>query len=62
MQSEVTVILKGEDSTFRKKFNSYDKYSVDTNDHTIQGFIQQAKEEYKGTPEEVWVKISLYVS
>lgn len=61
MQSEVTVVLKNEDSTFRKKFICYDKFAVDFQDPVICNFIQQAKAEYTGTPDEVWLKISAFM-
>ena len=52
MQSEVTVTLKNEDSTFKKQFNCYDVYSMDYEDKTLINLIELAKKEWKGVPDE----------
>ena len=59
MQSEVTVILKGEDSVFKKQFNCYDSLHVDMNCPNLNRMINEAKKEFKGTPDEISIKIHL---
>lgn len=58
MQSEATIILKGEDSTFKKKFLCYSPIRIDSECPHIMEMVEQAKAEYKGTPEEVILKIT----
>ena len=57
MQSEITVTIKGEDSTFKKKFLEYDVVVVAESDKRLQSIIKNALAEYKGKPDEIIVKI-----
>lgn len=59
MQSEVTVILKSEDSVFRKKFNCYDSISITENCPHITQMIEEAKREFKLIPDEIQLRISV---
>jgi len=59
MQSEVTVILKGEDSTFRKEFNCYDSIRISEDCPNLRKMVDQAKYEFKGIPEEINLKIQI---
>lgn len=56
MQSEVTVTVKGEDSTFKKKFLEYDVIVLDESDKRLQAMIENTLAEYKGIPEEISLK------
>ena len=60
MQSEVTVTLKNEDSTFKKQFNCYETYTMDHGDQTLINLIELTKKEWKGTPDEVIVNARAY--
>lgn len=57
MQSEVTIILKAEDSTFRKEFNCYDTFSMKPDDPVLLMMIESAKKEFKVHPEEIKIRI-----
>lgn len=59
MQSVVTVILKGEDSTFKKQFNCYDSLHIDTNSRNLNKMIDEAKSEFKLRPDEIRIKIDV---
>ncbi len=59
MQCEVTVILKSEDSTFRKQFNCYDEIQLNEKCPTLRGLVDQAKKEFKLIPEEIQVKAQM---
>jgi len=56
--SELTVILKGNDTTTKQKFLLYDNYTIDHNDSTIQSCINETKKNFSGHPEEVIIKIT----
>lgn len=57
MQSEVTVILKSEDSVFKKQFNCYDPIEVSENCANLISLIKEAKKEFTVTPDEISIKI-----
>ena len=57
--SELTVILKDAERTYRKKFMCYNIYSVDTNDTFINECISDAKKDFLGQPDDVIIKISM---
>jgi hypothetical protein len=56
MQSEVTVRIKGEDSSFKKKFLEYDLIVLDEQSPVLKELVQSALDEYKGIPEEIKIK------
>lgn len=57
MTKEITVILKGDDSTYKHKFLCYDPFDSEF-ENKVFGFIKEAKECYKGTVEDVVVKMT----
>ncbi len=59
--SELTVILKGDERTYREKFLVYEVYTVSYDDPQIQTCIIKAKANFLGEPESVQIKISLEV-
>jgi len=59
--SELTVILKDSDRTYRQKFLIYEEYSVLETDSIIQRCIQEAKKSFEGEPEEITIKISIEI-
>ena len=59
--SEITVILKDSDRTYRQKFLIYEAYSVSDEDGVICYCIAEAKKNFEGEPETIQVKIHLEV-
>ena len=59
--SELTVILKDSDRTYRQKFLVYATYYVSEDDPEIQKCIEEAKKNFDGDPEEITIKISLEI-
>lgn len=57
MQSEVTVILKSEDSVFKKQFNCYDLIEVSENCANLNSLINEARKEFTLAPDEITIKI-----
>lgn len=57
--SDITVILKNEDSRYRKKFLHYGNYIINPDDETIKEYIENAKSECKFTPDEIQIKIGM---
>lgn len=56
---EVTVTIKGSDSTYRQKFLCYDKITLEESNHVIGDCIREAKESYKGDIDEVKIRTSM---
>ena len=59
--SELTVILKDSERTFRQNFLSYGNYSIRDDDPFILMCIATAKKNFEGDPESVQVKIHLEI-
>ena len=59
MQSEITVILKSDDSTFKKQFLCYDEFRIDETDPILRNMLAEAKKEFKLTPDEITIRISI---
>lgn len=58
---ELTVVLKGEDKTYREKFLIYDDMQLCSDDPVIKDCINKAQANCKGPHEEVRLKISMEV-
>ena len=58
MQSEVTVTLKGEDSTFKKNFLCYEEIRLSMECPHLREMVNQTRMEFKGEPEEAIVKVT----
>ena len=58
MQSEVTVTIKSEDATFKKKFLCYEELTVTQDCMALSKMVNEALGEFKGTAEEILVKIT----
>ena len=56
--SVLTVICKGEDWSFRKKYNLYDEYKNDETDPVVAQCIKDATDFVKATPDDVEFKTS----
>ena len=59
--TELTVILKDSDRTYRQKFLIYEKYSVDQDDPMIHSCIEEAMKSFEGEPENIQLKIHLEI-
>lgn len=59
--SELTVILKDSDRTYRQKFIIYEDYCVSDVDQVILRCIDEAKKSFEGDPESVQIKIHLEI-
>ena len=59
--TELTVIIKNEDSRYRQKFNCYQDYVMQPQDPWIQACIEDAKKNFHGEAEEIEVRASLIV-
>lgn len=55
---EVTVHLKGEDQSYRKKYLCYEEATINQTDPIIREFIEDARKEVKFDVEEIRVKAS----
>jgi len=59
--SELTVILKDSDRTYRQKFLVYATYCVSDTEPEILRCIEEAKKNFDGEPEEITIKIHLEI-
>lgn len=58
MQTEVTITIKGEDCTFKKKFLCYEEIRATQECAELTKMVDQAKFEFKGPVGEVLFKIT----
>lgn len=58
---EITVILKREDKTYKEKFLCYDPIQIakDYDDPQLLAYIEEAKKNLQGEPDEVTIKITI---
>ena len=61
LMSELTVILKDSDRTYRQKFLIYEQYSMSDDDPVIRMCIEEAKKNFEGEPESIQIKIHLEI-
>lgn len=59
--SELTVILKDSDRTYRQKFLIYEAFAVNDQDPVVLMCIENAKKNFEGEPESIQVKISMEI-
>ena len=59
--SELTVILKDSDRTYRQKFLAYEDYKPDPEDPFILKCIHEAMEIFGSEPESIQIKIHLEI-
>jgi hypothetical protein len=59
--TELTVILKCEEKTYKEKFLVYESYSMSEDDPVILEYINTAKASLKSEPEEILVRVSMVV-
>jgi hypothetical protein len=58
---ELTVILKDSERTYRQKFLVYENITVSIQDAHILHYIEEAKKNFQGEPEEIKIKIHLEI-
>jgi len=61
MVSEVTVSIKDEEKTLKKKFLIYEQFIVSENDSTIKACIEEVLANFIGEPAKVTVKITMHM-
>jgi hypothetical protein len=59
--TELTVILKDADRTYKQKFLIYENYCPSEEDPIVKTCIEEAKNNFEGEPEKIQVKIHLEV-
>ncbi len=59
--SELTVILKDSERTYRQKFLIYETFTLTCEDPVILRCIEEAKKNFNGEPEDVQIKIHLEI-
>jgi hypothetical protein len=59
--SELTVILKDSERTYRQKFIMYVAYSMSPDDPEIIKCIMEAKQNFVGEPEEVAIRTNMVI-
>jgi hypothetical protein len=59
--TELTVVLKDDDRTYRQKFLIYHAYSTHEDDETIMQCIEEAKKSFEGEPETIQIKIHMEI-
>lgn len=62
MVSELTVIIKDEEKSLKKKFLIYDIYTVDESDQVIKDCIEETLQNFDGDPSSVKVNIAMEMS
>ena len=61
MAVELTVSLKGEDSTYKQKFLLYDTFQMKHDDKTILDCIREAKENARMEVEDIKIRALIQV-
>jgi hypothetical protein len=59
--TELTVILKDSDRTYKQDFIIYESYSISDTDPLILACIDEAKQNFQGDPESVQIKIHMEI-
>ena len=59
--SELTVILKDSERTYKQKFLMYNPYTMTYDDPQILDCIQQAKENFQGDPEDISIRVLMEI-
>ena len=59
--TELTVILKDPERTYRQKFLVYEDYTPSDTDPIILACIEEAKKSFDGDPETIQIKIHLEI-
>lgn len=60
--TELTVIFKDEDKTYRQKFLLYDVYTVSEGDAVILRCIEEARKNFDGETDTIQIKIHMEIT
>jgi hypothetical protein len=58
---ELTVILKDSERTYRHKFLVYESLTMTVDDPNIRHYIEEAKKNFDGEPEDIKIKTHLEI-
>lgn len=61
MVSEVTVSIKDEEKTLKKKFLIYEPFVVSENDTTIKSCIEETLKNFSSEPSNIKVRINMLI-
>lgn len=59
--SEITVILKDSDRTYRQKFLIYESFTISDDDPIILSCIEEAMKSFEGDPETIQIKVHMEI-
>lgn len=59
--SEITVILKDSDRTYRQKFLIYENFTMSDDDPIILSCIEEAMKSFEGDPETIQIKVHMEI-
>lgn len=59
--TELTVVLKDSERTYRQKFLVYEAYTPSNDDPIVCACIQEARKNFEGEPEDIHIKIHLEI-
>jgi len=60
--SEITITIKDEEKTYKKKHLIYETYQVSEEDPIIKNIIAQGLKEFIGEPSDIKIRINLVVT
>jgi len=61
MVSELTITVKDEEKTLKKKFLMYETYTVSDGDDVIRNCIAETLKGFDGTPAKITAKITMVI-
>lgn len=61
MVSEITVSIKDEEKTLKKKFLIYEPFMVSENDTTIKSCIEDTVKDFNSDPDKIKVRINMLI-
>lgn len=61
MVSEITVSIKDEEKTLKKKFLIYEPFMVSENDTTIKSCIEDTVKDFSSDPDKIKVRINMLI-
>lgn len=59
MLAELTVIVRGDESTLRQKFLMYEEFTIRDDDPILKACISEAIDNFSGTVEDVKLRINV---
>jgi len=58
MSTEITIVLKDSERTYKHEFLIYEDFSITDDDPVIQSCVDKAKENFKGEPEDITLRLT----